>query len=295
MAVRAVTVRAVTARAVTGPGARLGEGPVWDAAAGRLWWVDILGRRLHRWDGAAEVYDLPVMASLATPCADGTLLLVTEAGLAAFDPATGRMGTPVPFETGRPGNRSNDSKVSPGGTLVAGTMGRLFEPGVGAFHTIRADGGRAVLIDGLTIPNGLAWSPDGRWLHFADSVTHEVMRAPWDEARATIGPAEPFFRTEASAAPDGAAMDSAGTYWSALWGGRRVVGVSPDGEVVGEVLVPVEQVSACAFGGPDLRTLFITSAGEGDGSALAGALFEARMAVPGMPIPPFGGSSPVPL
>lgn len=289
-----MAVGAVVARAVTAPGARLGEGPVWDAAGGRLWWVDILGRRLHAWDGEAQAWDLPVMASLATPCADGGLVLVTEAGLAAFDPATGVMGAPVPFEEGKPGNRSNDSKVSPGGTLVAGTMGRQFEQGAGAFHAIRSDGSRHVLIDGLTIPNGLAWSPDGRWLHFADSVTRTVMRAPWDEASATMGPAEPFFRAEESAAPDGAAMDSEGTYWSALWGGRRVVGVAPDGAVVGEVLVPVTQVSACAFGGPDMRTLYITSAGEGDEATEGGALFEARMPVPGVAVPAFGGAAPAP-
>ena len=290
-----MTGNQVVASAVTAPGALLGEGPVWDAAAGRLWWVDILGKRLHAWDGAAHSWDLPVMASLATPCADGSLLLVTEAGLAGFDPETGTMGAPVPFEEGRPGNRSNDSKVSPGGTLVAGTMGRAFEPGVGAFHAIRADGIRRIVVDGLTITNGLAWSPDGLWLHYADSVTRTVMRARWDEDSASIGPAEPFFRAEESAAPDGAAMDSDGTYWSALWGGRRVVGIAPDGAVVGEVLVPVEQVSACAFGGDDMRTLFITSAGEGDGSPMAGALFAARMAVPGVAVPPFAGTGAAPV
>lgn len=289
-----MTAGTVTARAVSAAGALLGEGPVWDAAAGRLWWVDILGKRLHAWDGAAHSWDLPLMASLATPCADGSLLLVTEAGLARFDSGTGVMGTPDPFEPGKPGNRSNDSKVSPGGTLVAGTMGRAFEPGVGAFHAIRADGRRHALIEGLTIPNGLAWSPDGQWLHYVDSVTRTVLRAPWDEATATIGPAEAFFRAEAPAAPDGAAMDSAGTYWVALWDGRRVVGIGPDGRLVGEVLVPVSQVSACAFGGPDLRTLFITSAAEGDGSPEAGALFAVQMDVPGAPIPPFGGVAPAP-
>jgi sugar lactone lactonase YvrE len=281
-------VWAVTARALTGPGARLGEGPVWDAAGKRLWWVDILGRRLHCWDGGARQWDLPLMASLAVPDPTGGLTLVTEAGLMSFDPETGARGAPRPFEKDRPGNRSNDSKVSPGGTLVAGTMGKRFEPGAGAFHAIRPDGTAHVLLDGLTIPNGLAWSPDGRWLHHTDSVTNTVMRSSWEEASASVGSPEPFFRTEGSAAPDGAAMDSAGTYWCALWGGRRVVGVAPDGQVVGEVLVAASQVSACAFGGADLKTLFITTAGEGDTAELGGALFAAQMAVAGTAIPPFG-------
>jgi sugar lactone lactonase YvrE len=282
----------MTVRALTAPGARLGEGPVWDAGARCLWWVDILGRRLHAWDGAQRQWELPWMASLATPRGDGTLVLVTEAGLATFDPATGATGRPVPFEAGLPGNRSNDSKVSPGGTLVAGTMGRRFEPGAGAFHAIRVSGEARCLIPDVTISNGLAWSPDGRFIHYTDSPTRKLMRAPWDEATASIGPPELLFEVAPPVAPDGAAMAADGTIWVALWDGHRVVGVAPDGALVGEIALPVAQVTACAFGGEDLRTLFITSAGEGDRAPLAGSLFAVEMAVPGVPVPGFSWAGP---
>jgi sugar lactone lactonase YvrE len=277
--------------ALTDPGALLGEGPVWDAATGTLWWVDILGCRLHAWRGSASSWPLPLQASLATPRAGGGLVLVTEAGLADFDPATGLVGPATPFETGRPGNRSNDSKVSPGGTLVVSTMGRALEPGAGAFYSVRPSGEVRCLRAGVGIPNALAWSPDGRFLHFTDSPTRTLLRAPWDEAGASIGPAEPFHDVEAPAAPDGAAMDREGTLWVALWGGGRVIGIDRAGREVAAISVPVRQPSACAFGGPDLRTLFITSAADGDDSPAAGSLFAAEMAVPGAPIPAFGAAA----
>lgn len=279
------------ARAITDPGALLGEGPVWDAASGTLWWVDILGRRLHAWCGTAASWELPLQASLATPRAGGELLLVTDAGIAAFDPATGLVGPATPFEIGCPGNRSNDSKVSPGGTLVVSTMGRNLELGAGAFYSIRSNGEVRRLLDGVSIPNALAWSPDGRFLHFTDSYTRAILRAPWDETNASMGPAEPFYKLEAPSAPDGAAMDSEGTLWVALWGGARVIGINPEGREIASIPVPVRQPSACAFGGPDLRTLFITSAADGDDSPGAGSLFAADMAVSGVPIPPFGAAA----
>jgi sugar lactone lactonase YvrE len=147
------------------------------------------------------------------------------------------------------------------------------------------------LLEALPHPGpvfALAWSPDGRFLHFTDSPTRTIFRAAWDEATASIGPAEPFHRVEAPAVPDGAAMDSAGTLWVALWGGARLTGIGPDGREVASIPLPVQQPTACAFGGPDLCTLFVTSAADGDDSPAAGSLFAIEMAVPGMPVPPFG-------
>lgn len=279
------------ARAVSAPGARLGEGPVWDAATATLWWVDILGHRLHAHRAAPESWALPLMASLAAPRAEGGLVLVTEAGLAPFDPETASLGAATPFELGRPGNRSNDSKVGPGGVLVASTMGRALEPGAGAFYSIRPSGEVECLADGIGIPNALAWSPDGSFLHFTDSLTRTIQRAPWDAATARMGPPEDFHHVAPPAAPDGAAMDSEGVLWVALWGGSRVIAIDAAGREVAAIPVPVRQPSACAFGGADLRTLFITSAADGDDSPEAGALFAVEMAVPGAPVPAFGAAA----
>ena len=287
MTLKALTLRSLAPQALTLPGALLGEGPCWDAATATLWWVDILGERLHAWNGEARHWDLPLMASLAAPRGDGTLTLVTEAGIAAFDPADGSVSDFLSIEHGRPGNRSNDSKVSPGGHLLASSMGRAAEPGVGGLYAVSPNGEIRTLLEGLTIPNGLAWSLDGRWIYFADSARRQVYRAAWDEAAGTIGTLEPYFKPESPAAPDGAATDSAGTYWVALWGGHRVVGVNPEGRIIAEIALPVAQPTACAFGGSDGKTLFITSAADGDSSPLAGALFALQMAVPGAPVPPF--------
>jgi sugar lactone lactonase YvrE len=271
----------------------LGEGPTWDAAEGTLWWVDILGQRLHRWDGIeARVMDLPFTPSLAAPRGDGTLTMVTDKGLIPFDPVSGGQLAALPIEPDRPGNRSNDSKVSPGGRLLVGTMGRAFERKAGAIHAIDKEGVVTRLVDGLTIPNGLAWSPDGKWLHYADSALQTVYRAPWNEAEGIVGEPEPFLQPAWPAAPDGAAMAADGIYWVALWDGSKVAGVAPDGKVVAEIALPVQRPTACAFGGADLKTLFITSAADGDSSRHAGALFAVAMPGPGTKIPPFAWGLP---
>ncbi len=276
------------ANVVTAAGAALGEGPTWDPADGMLWWVDIDGKTLHGWDGSeARVLPLPFTPSLAAPRGDGTLTMVTDEGLVPFDPVAGGRLAGLALEPDRPGNRSNDSKVSPGGRLLVGTMSRSFERKAGALYAIDPDGTVRQLADGITIPNGLAWSPDGKWLHFADSALQTVYRAPWDEAGCTMGEPEPFLQPPWPAAPDGAAMDADGIYWVALWDGGKVVGVAPDGLIVAEIALPVKRPTACAFGGADLRTLYITSAADDGASRLAGALFAVEMQAAGTVVPPF--------
>lgn len=277
------------AEVVTPAGAMLGEGPVWDAAINTLWWVDVPGQTLHSWDGGtARAIALPHVASLAAPRGDGVVTLVTDKGLVPFDPVfLGTLETRT-IEPERPGNRSNDGKVSPGGRLLVGTMGRAGERKAGAIHVVEPTGAIRRLLGDITIPNGIAWSPDGKWLHYADSALQTVYRAPWDEKAGTIGEPEPFLQPAWPCVPDGAAMDSRGIYWVALWDGGRVVGVGPDGAIVGEIALPVSRPTACAFGGEGLKTLFITSAADGDSSPLAGALFAVEMPVAGAVVPPFG-------
>lgn len=276
------------AEVVTPAGAMLGEGPVWDAAINALWWVDVPGQTLHSWDGGtARAIALPHVASLAAPRGDGVVTLVTDKGLVPFDPVfLGTLETRT-IEPERSGNRSNDGKVSPGGRLLVGTMGRTGERKAGAIHVVEPTGAIRRLLGDITIPNGIAWSPDGKWLHYADSALQTVYRAPWDEKAGTIGEPEPFLQPAWPCVPDGAAMDSRGIYWVALWDGGRVVGVGPDGAIVGEIALPVSRPTACAFGGEGLKTLFITSAADGDSSPLAGALFAVEMPVAGAAVPPF--------
>jgi sugar lactone lactonase YvrE len=284
---------AYRAEVVSPAGAQLGEGPAWDAATATLWWVDILGRRLHGFDGAeVSSRDLAYTPSLAAPRGDGTLILVTDEGLVPYDPVAGGYLQPLPIEPGRPGNRSNDSKVSPCGRLVVGTMSRAFERRAGAFYAVEPSGEVRRLVEAITVPNGLAWSPDGKWVLYADSGLQTVYRAPWDVAAGVAGEPEPFLQPPWPSAPDGAAMDADGVYWAALWDGGRVVGVGPDGRQLAEIPLPVARPTACAFGGADLKTLYVTSAAEGDDSRLAGSLFAVAMPTAGVPVPPFTWSRP---
>ena len=276
------------AEAVSRPGSGMGAGPVWDAAINLLWWIDNAGRSLNAFDGdETRAIPLPLAASFAAPRGDGVVTLVTDKGLVSFDPLF--LGTldSHPIQTDRPAYRTRDSKVSPGGRLLVGTMGPAMERKAGAIHMIEPGGAVRPLMNGITVPGGIAFSPDGKWIHYADSALQTVYRAPWTEDEGLVGEAEPFLQPEWPSAPDGAAVDCDGIYWVALRDGGKVVGVGLDGTIVAEIALPVARPTACAFGGEGLKTLFITSATEGDGSRLAGALFAVPMKTAGAVVPPF--------
>jgi sugar lactone lactonase YvrE len=273
---------------------RLGEGPVWSALEGRLWWFDIKGRRLSWYAPACDEtgrFELPVRASAAAPRAGGGLIAATEAGLAAFDSVSGEFDVVQPhaFESGF---RSNDGKIDPAGAFWWSTMDDNGGARPGAVYRTRPDWTTERVLDGIHIVNALAWSPDGGRLYLADSKLDTIFTSPAAEPQAR----QVFARGGGEAgSPDGAAMDADGFLWVAHWGGWRIVRYAPDGRVDRIVPVPVQQPTSCAFGGEDLSTLFVTSAwdelsdAERAAQPLAGGLFALEPGVKGQPLPLFEG------
>jgi sugar lactone lactonase YvrE len=284
-------------RCMAQSGDELGEGPVWVASEGRLYWFDIQGRRLNWLEHATGDwgrFELPVRASVAAPLAAGGLILVTEAGLAAFDTSAGRftLRQPMTFE---PGFRTNDGKIDVARRLWWSTMDDNGGKRPGALYRTDPDGRTHLVLEGIHIANTVSCSPDGATLYLADSTLSTLWAFPI-AADGSLGSRRDFINTRGEAgAPDGSAVDAESFVWNAQWGASRIVRYATDGQVDRIVEFPVAQVSSCAFGGPDLATLYVTTAWEHlDAGAraaqpLAGNLFAFEPGVTGLPLPAFEG------
>lgn len=289
--------------------ASVGEGPLWDASRGVLWWVDIKGRRLHRTDpgDAARdgAWDLPGQPGCLACCTDGTLLLALQDGLARFDPARGALSAALPFETDRPGNRSNDGKPGPDGAFWVGTMPDAWEGRfTGGLWRLAPGAPPRRVLDEVGCANALCWSPDRRTLVFADSRRRRVSAYPFDAGTGAAGPGRVLLDLGATplglpegAVPDGATVDAEGRIWIAVWDGGCLLVLAPDGGVLDRLDLPVRRPTCPAFGGADLSTLFVTSAryglatpAEADGALLALAGLGAR----GLPEPVLAWPSDTP-
>ncbi|WP_411340489.1 SMP-30/gluconolactonase/LRE family protein [Sphingopyxis sp. J-6] len=280
-------------------GALLGESPRWHAAEARLYWVDIEGRKIHRTDpvtGADEVMLLGQQVGCIAPRAGGGLVAALEDGCALID-AWG--AAPRPFGPAvladRPEQRFNDGCVDAAGRLWVGSLTNDKANPAATLYRLDPDGSLIEIFGGLTTSNGAAFSPDGRIFYHADTPTHAVRAYDVDPATGTLGEGRIFHQFEyGNGRPDGAAVDAEGCYWSALWDGWRVVRLSPAGEIVHTVDLPVQRPTMIAFGGADMRTAFVTSAGknltddERRAQPHAGGVFRFRVDVPGLTQPDFG-------
>lgn len=275
----------------------LGEGPLWDVARGRLWWVDIKGRRLH-WlhaeSGERDGVDVQVMPAAMALRGDGTLLLACERGVGVLDATGGAFELRTPLEPDRPRNRANDGKTDGLGRFWVGTMDDAEQADSGALYRVDRDWTACRVADGLGIPNTVTHTREGDTLILADS-RYGVLTALPVLADGTLAEGRLFARAEDRASPDGSAIDAEGFLWNAQWGGSRVVRYAPDGSVDRTVAMPVSQPTSCAFGGPGLRTLYVTSARVGltaDQLKLesqAGGVFALDPGVAGWPIAAFAG------
>jgi sugar lactone lactonase YvrE len=262
------------------PRALVGESPVWDATAGLLWWVDIRAPALHRTDPATSrtrTWPLREPVGSLALCRSGALLLALKSGVHRFDPRDGALDLVAAPEPDRPTNRLNDGKASPEGRFLIGSMDDRPEKGATA-ALWRLDPGAAActkLVDGLVVSNGLAWGPDGRTLWHSDSRASVIWTWRYDPATGAISDRREVARpTEAIGRPDGAATDAEGGYWSAGVSAGRLNRWLPDGTLDRVVELPVRGPTMPCFGGPGLRTLFVTSlqpagAGPDDGRLLA--------------------------
>lgn len=271
----------------------LGEGPLWHDERGELFWCSILAGELNACDAAGNnhrVWAFGEPVSAAAIVDRHTLLVAAASGLKRFDIDSGASEAVCSFvEAGTP-IRSNDGRAGPDGAFWIGTMGRRAESEAGSLYRF-AGGVLAEKRRGMTIPNAICFSPEGDWAYFSDSPSRSIMRWRLDpDSGDTIGEAEMFIdlRSE-NLMPDGAVTDSEGCIWNAQWGAGKVARYDPSGRFVDAVTVPAAQVTCPAFGGSDMRTLFVTSAWEGmDADArradpLAGAVFALEAPVAGRP------------
>jgi sugar lactone lactonase YvrE len=288
-------------RCVTDIRAQLGECPVWSPDEKVVYWIDIQGRKLHRTDpesGNTTTINLPSRPGMTALRKKGGLIVVLEAGVYACDPRSGALDLLVPLEADRPENRANDGKCDAAGRLWVGTMNvsQQGEP-TGNFYRIDPDLTVTKLASNFRIPNGLAWSPDEKTMLHTDSRAGVVWRYAFDAATGRRGDEETFFRFDrpTMGGVDGAAMDRDGGYWPAMYGGSKLLRVRPDGIVEREIPLPVSQPTMPAFGGADMKTLFVTSAcqnlSEGDRQAqpFAGGLLAVETEFVGHPVHAFGG------
>ncbi|MFQ3669064.1 MAG: SMP-30/gluconolactonase/LRE family protein [Fimbriimonadaceae bacterium] len=263
---------------------RLGEGVLWNSDEARLYWVDIEAGRLYRWDlaGDPEHFDLAAKLGGFVFGDDGSILLFGEDGLIRrWD---GGEPTVVAQAPGEVGGRFNDVSATPSGEVLCGTMPIGDRPGT--LYLLDLGGNLTPILPDVGCSNGIGFSPDRKWVYFTDTRRRTIYRSPLEAPflPATFRP-EPFIVVpEGRGGPDGLCVDAEGGIWSARWGGNGVVRYTPDGEEDFWVELPVPQATSCAFGGPDLRTLFITSAGY-DGPEIAGGLFSAEVPFAGQPEP----------
>lgn len=263
----------------------LGEGPLWHPERQELFWFDITGRRMYaRGAEGPRDWAFDEMVSAAGRVDRDTLILASETGLWRFDIGTGARVRLCDLEADNPVTRSNDGRADPQGGFWIGTMGKSAEPHAGSIWRYWR-GELRRLFDRITISNAICFTPDGRFAHFTDTVSRRVQRVALDENGWPAGAPEVFLDLRAEARnPDGAVVDAEGRLWIAEWGASRVAAYGPDGRFLRAVEFAAPHTSCPAFGGPDLDTLYCTTALEGMDDAARAAHPQAGMvlAAPGI-------------
>lgn len=238
----------------------LGEGAFWHPSRGEFFWFDITARKLH---SQSREWQFAHMVSAAGWMDRETLIIASEVALFTFNIETGARTELCALEADNPITRSNDGRADPQGGFWIGTMGKAAEPGAGSIWRWHRGETRR-LYAGLTIPNGIAFAPDGRSACFTDTVTRQVMRVALNGAGWPMGAPVAWLDLSAEGLnPDGAVIDAEGRYWVAQWGAGRVAAYAPDGTLSQVVAVPAAHASCPAFGGAGLSDLYCTSARQG--------------------------------
>lgn len=272
------------------PATTVGESPVWDERIGRLWWVDIKRPALHRSNpanGATETWALPEPVGSLGLCRSGALLLALRTGVHRFEPATGTLDHIIDPEPGQPGNRLNDGKTSPEGRFVFGSMDDGPEPKQpgGGLYSLSPDGACTTLATGLIIANGLAWSPDGRTMWHSDTRHDRIWRWDYDPLTGAVANQHEVAAPGLDRGhPDGAAMDVEGGYWSAGVSAGVLNRWLPDGTLDRSIALPVSAPTMPCFGGPGLRTLYVTSLKRPGCGPQDGSLVMLDVGLAGIPI-----------
>ena len=277
---------------VTGPVAHHAEGPVWWPGWGGLRYVDLsAGDLLTIRDGRVD--RLPTgspVAAFVRPRVSGGYVVALERGIGLSDHVDRPPDRTIELWHD-PALRMNDGATDPDGRLYAGSMAYDSTPHAAALFRIDAGLGWMRVLDGVTISNGLAFSPDGSWAYHADTATGRVDR--FDRLDGELVHRRPFVETEPERGmPDGLTVAADGSVWVAYWGASAVRGFDTAGKLIATIELPAMQVSACTFGGERLDELYITTSRQGlavGDQPEAGSVFVARIGVPGIPVVPFAG------
>lgn len=252
-----------------GPAA-LGESPVWSVAESVLYWVDIEGHTVHRYDPSIDATTSVELrgrpGSLVLTPQPGRLVVAVEHQLVLLEFEAGTTRPWLDLEAGGTGNRLNDGRCDPAGRYVVGSMFADTSAGhtTGMLHRVSADGSVERLREGIGVANGLAFDADRGRMYFADTPTERVVVFDYDADTGAISGERTFLDyADLPGKPDGACLDADGCYWSASVHGWAVIRVTPDGKIDRRIEVPVQKPSMPAFGGTDLTTLYVTTIGDG--------------------------------
>ena len=285
---------------LTNQPAKLGEGPCWHAQEQVLYWVDILGKAVHRFDpssGEDIQWEIGQLVGTVAPCKAGGLIVALENGLASFDPKTGKTELWEPIDA-RDATRFNDGKCDPAGRFWVGSMDKVDEDKpLGTLYRVDTDRSVHAIEGEITISNGLAWSPDRTRMYYIDSPTKNICCYDYDAATGEVkNKRVAITLNDEQGWPDGMTIDEEGMIWLAHWAGQRVCRWNPDtAEVLETYPTPAPHTSCCCFGGPDLTELYITTARKGlspeqlEEYPLSGHLFRLKTNVRGAETFAFGG------
>lgn len=275
--------------------ATLGEGPVWDPRTQQLYWVDIEGYGLYRFDRSSKTvdqWDFDEMIGAVAPSGEGSLLLAVEKGLAVFHPKTARLHSLGVLKNTDNRIRFNDGKVGPDKAFWVGTMDKECAPRAGNLFRVDTRLRTSLKLANTSISNGLAWTSDQKTFYYIDSDTYAIRAFDFDIGNGGISKETTVIDVpESYGTPDGMCIDSEDMLWVAHWGGHCVRQWNPKtGKVVATIAVEAPHVTSCCFGGPHLNTLFITTARSGltseqlEAYPLSGALFSIDLDTTGTPI-----------
>lgn len=281
--------------------AELGEGPTWSREERRLYWVNINGHTVNRYDpttGVNEVCQLPEQVGSFVLREQGGLVVAVRSGFHFLDFDTAALTAIVDPEADKPDNRFNDGRCGPDGRFWVGTMRDPQDPAqrTGALYCLDTDLSWRTMVPDVGVSNGLAFSPDGGTMYYADTRQETIWTFDFRAEDGTLSNRRVFATThDLPGRPDGGCVDAEGFYWSANVDGWQMVRFAPDGSVDRTIKLPVQKPTMPAFGGDNLEIMYITSIGSGGSTPLqpgqpqAGSIFACEPGVRGLPEPKFRG------
>jgi sugar lactone lactonase YvrE len=279
----------------------VGESPVWNIEEQCLYWVDIQNKQIHRfdpWSGRNQTFLQPEIVTCIALRAGGGLVLTLKKHFAIFDPATLRLERIGAVECDLPDNRFNDGECDPQGRFWAGTMDAVdWSAPAGNLYRLDADRTVTRMQQNVICSNGIAWSPDGRKIYHTESFRHAIFVSDFEPETGASSNRRPFATLDSNsdAFPDGLTVDADGFVWSNVVGPGQIRRYDPQGKIERILQLPVPRATDCTFGGPDLKTLYVTSARETmtaeqlAAAPLSGSLFAVDVEVRGLPASRFLG------